>query len=72
MKLTRTQNAFAAARTRIKDQFESKSLVRQAQRRMSGSALREPSIHSSEPPPMHCDSSSLMNAKTSSVTPDTA
>jgi hypothetical protein len=41
-------------------------------RRMSGSLLREPSIHSSEPPPTHCDSSSLMNAKTSSLTPDTA
>jgi hypothetical protein len=32
----------------------------------------EPSMHSSEPPPMRYDSSNLTNAQTSSLTPDTA
>ena len=51
-------------RTAIRNQLERHAdVVKQS---------REPSMHSSEPPPMHCSSSNLINAQTSSLTPDTA
>jgi transposase len=36
------------------------------------SPLREPSMHSNEPPPMRCNSSNPTNAPIASLTPDTA
>ena len=41
-------------------------------RRMCENPPREPSTHSSKPPPMRCHSSNQTNAQTFSLTPDTA
>jgi hypothetical protein len=53
--------------TSIRSKTPSQSL-----RRMCASPLREPSMHSNEPPPMRCNSSNPTNAPISSLTPDTA